>query len=196
MEYYDEMTYNSICSILEKEGWIKETTFIDEKMRDITSLSSARPGETAMVIDIRCPEDNKILIRGTENGDIKNFKDAYSIRLTLMDSLKNETSQFTKIRISKGNTTEYISQPISKEQLNSSQLKLVTELKLSSFYADIGKKDNDRLYRPRKNILLQEGDHLFVCVIGETIGHKLPDVAIDMNSISFRIQADIFTSRH
>lgn len=167
----------SICDILEKEGWTRETIFINEKMQYTASLSSTKPGDTAMVIDIRCPEDKKILIRGTENGDIKNFKDAYSIRLTLMDSLKNEISQFSKIRISKERTIE-----------DSSSIRC--------FYADICKKDDDHLYRPRKNILLQEGEHLFVYVIGDNIGPKLPDKAIDMNSISFRIQADIFTYQH
>ena len=160
---------------LQKEDWTKETVFIDEKMKDIVSLNSARPGETSLVIDIRCPVDQKIIIRGVESGDIKNFKDAYSIRLTLKDSSKNEISQFTKIRITKERTIEGIYPPVR------------------CFYGDISKSDNDHLYRPRKNILLQGGDHLFVYVIGENIGQKLPDVTIDRDNISFSIKADIFT---
>jgi hypothetical protein len=174
MQYKDEISYNLICDTLEKEGWIKEIIFINEKAKYVASLISAKPGETTLVADIKCPKDQKILIRGTKNGDIKNFKDAYSIKLTLMDSLKNEISQFTKIRITKERTIEGISQ-------------------IRCFYADISKHDNDHLYRPKQNILLQGEEHLFIYVIGENIGLKLPDVAIDSNHISFNIKTDIFT---
>lgn len=169
----DKMTYNFICDFLKKEGWTKETTFINEKTKYIISLHSAKPGKTALVIDIACPKDQKILIRGTENGDIQNFKDAYTIKLTLMDSSKNEISWLTKIRITKEKTTE------------------LAEIKC--FYADIRREGDDCLYyRPRKNILLEDDDHLFVYVIGESIGKELPDKAIDKDHISFSIKADIF----
>ena len=176
MEHENEMTYNFLCHMLEKEGWIKETIFIDEKMRYTFSLNSAKPGETTLVIDIRCPEDQKILIRGLKNGDVKNFREAYSIKLALKDNSKNEISQFTKIRITKGRMTEDIFPPVR------------------CFYIDISKNDNDHLYRPRKNILLEGDEHLFVYVMGENIGPKLPDVAIDRNHISFSIKTDIFTA--
>ena len=138
------------------------------------SLNSVKSGETKLVIDIICPEDQKILIRGVKNGDIKIFKDAYSIRVILTDDLNNEISQFTKIRITKV-TTECVTPPIRCS------------------YTDISKNDNDHLYRPKENILLQGGDHLFVHVIGENIGQKLPDVEIDRDHISFNIKTDIFT---
>lgn len=175
VQYEDKMSYNLICNILEKESWTKETIFINEKAKYTASLYSAKPGETTLVIDIKCPKEQKILIRGTENGDIKNFKDAYSIKLTLMDSLKNEISQFSKIRITKERTTEGISPPVR------------------CFYADISRNDEDHLYRPKENILLQGEEHLFVYVIGENIGPKLPDVTIDRDHISFNIKTDIFT---
>ena len=176
MQYEDKMFYNLICNTLEKESWTKETIFINEKTKYIESLYSTKPGETTLVIDIKCPKEQKILIRGTENGDIKNFKDAYSIKLTLMGNLKNEISQFTKIRITKERT-------------------ILTDISVPvrCFYADISKNDNDHLYRPKENILLQEEEHLFVYVIGENIGPKLPDVAIDKDHISFNIKTDIFT---
>lgn len=169
------MNYNSICDFLKKDGWIKEITFINEKMKYTTFLCSAKSGETTLVIDIKCPTNQKILIRGMKNGDINNFKDAYSIRLTLMDSLQNEISQFTKIRITKEKTKEGMPPPVR------------------CFYADISKSDNGHLYRPKENILLQGEEHLFVYVIGENIGQKLPDKAIDKDCTSFSIKADIFT---
>lgn len=169
------MTYNFICNMLEKDGWTKETIYTNEKTKYIESLYSAEPGETTLIIDIKCPKDQKILIRGTKNGDIKIFKDAYSIKLTLMNSLKNETSQFTKIRITKERTTECTYPPVR------------------CFYADISKNDNDHLYRPKENILLQGEEHLFVYVIEENIGPKLPDIVIDKDHTSFNIKADIFT---
>lgn len=175
MQYENRMSYNLICNILEKESWTKETIFINEKAKYVASLWSAKPGETTLVIDIKCPKYQKILIRGTENGDIKNFKDAYSIKLTLMNSLKNEISQFSKIRITKERTVESILAPVR------------------CFYADISRNDEDHLYRPKENILLQGEEHLFVYVIGENIGPKLPDIAIDKDHISFNIKADIFT---
>jgi hypothetical protein len=170
----NKMTYNFICNSLEKEGWTKETTFINEKMQYTAHLYSSEPGETSLVIDIGCPKDQKVLIRGTKNGDIKNFKEAYTIKLVLMDNSKNEISQFTKIRISK-EATKDVFQPIR------------------CFYADLSKGDNDHLYRPKENILLQGEEHLFVQVIGEDIGQKLPDKAIDKDHISFDIKTDIFT---
>lgn len=185
MRYEDKMTYNSICYTLEKEGWTKETMFIDEKMKYTALLSSARPGETTCIIDIRCPEDQKILIRGVENGDIKNFKDAYSIRLILKDSSKNEMSQLAKIRITK--------EMIIKEILTKERMIGDTSFPIRCFYGDINKNDNDHLYRPRKNILLQGGEHLFIYVIGENIGQKLPDITIGRDHISFNIKVDIFT---
>ena len=130
MELENEVTYNFICNALEKEGLTKETIFIDEKMKYTVSLNSAKPGETTLIVDIKCPEDKKILIRGTENGDIKNFKDAYSIRLTLKDGSKNEISQFTKIKITKERTTPPI----------------------RCFYTDISKNDNDHLYIDQEKI--------------------------------------------
>lgn len=170
------MSYNLICNILEKESWAKETIFINEKSKYVESLWSAKPGETTLVIDIKCPKDQKILIRGTENGDIKNFKDAYYIKLTIMDNSKKEISPLTKIRITKERT-------------------IITDISapIRCFYADISKNDNDHLYRPKENILLQEEEHLFVYVIGENIGLKLPDVTIDSDHISFNIKTDIFT---
>lgn len=175
MQYEDRMSYNLICNILEKDSWIKETIFINEKAKYIESLWSAKPGETTLIIDIKCPTNQKILIRGTENGDIKNLKDAYSIKLTIMNNSKKEISPFTKIRITKERTTEGISPPVR------------------CFYADINKNDNDHLYRPKENILLQGEEHLLVYVIGENIGPKLPDVATDKDHISFNIKTDIFT---
>lgn len=175
MQYEDRMSYNLICNILEKESWTKETIFINEKAKYVESLWSAKPGEITLVIDIKCPTNQKILIRGTENGDIKNLKDAYSIKLTIMNNSKKEISPFTKIRITKERTTECISPPVR------------------CFYADINKNDDDHLYRPKENILLQGEEHLFVYVIGENIGPKLPDVAIDKDHISFNIKTDIFT---
>jgi hypothetical protein len=169
---YDKLTYNFICDDLEKDGWDKETIFIDEKMKYTVSLNSSKPGETKLIADIICPEDEKILIRGVKNGDVRNYKDAYSIRLTLGDCLGNEISKFTKISISKV-TSEEVSHPIR------------------CFYTDISKKDDDHLYRPKENILLQGGDHLFIYVTGENIGQKLPDVAIERDRISFSIKADI-----
>lgn len=169
------MTYNFICEILDKSGLAKETIYIDEKTKYVESLYSAKPGETTLVIDIKCPKDQKILIRGTKNGDIKNFKDAYTINLTLRDSLKNEISQFTKIRMTKERTAEGIFPPVR------------------CFYSDISRSDSDHLYRPKENILLQGEEHLFVYVMGENIGPRLPDVAIDKDHISLSIKADIFT---
>ena len=175
-----EMSYNFLCSKLEKDGWTKETTVIDEKMRYVISLSSAKIGETSVLVDIMCPKDEKILIRGTENGDVEKFRDGYSIRLVLKDSLFNEVAPFTKIKIEKDTILEdrekgFVSPPIR------------------CFYTDISKGDNDHLYRPRKNILLQEGEHLFIYVIGENIGQKkLPEIEIDKDHISFNIKADIF----
>lgn len=175
----NKMTYNFLCDVLEKGGWTKKTIFINEKMIDVVSLNSAKHGETTLVIDIKCPENQKILIRGTEDGNIKKFKDAYTIRLTLTDSFKNEISQFTKIKITKEGT-------VTKGMIGD------TFSPIRCFYADISKNDEDHLYRPRKNILLQEGEHLFTYVIGENIGPILPDVAIDRYHISFSIKADIF----
>lgn len=169
------MTYNFICNTLEKDGWTKETIYINEKTRYVESIYSAKPGETTLIIDIKCPKDQKILIRGTKNGDIKNLKDAYTIRLVIMDSLQNEISQFSKIRITKERSTECISPPVR------------------CFYGDISRSDDDHLYRPKENILLQGEEHLFVYVIGENIGLRLPDRAIDNDNISFNIKADIFT---
>jgi hypothetical protein len=160
---------------LKKDGWIKETTFINEKTRYMTRLYSSEPGETTLAIEIYCPQDQKILIRGTTNGDVKNFKDAYSIQLGLMDSSKNEISQFTKIRITKERTIEDISPPVR------------------CFYGDISKGDDDHLYRPKTNILLQEGEHLFVYVIGENRNQILPDRSIDKDHTFFNIKADIFS---
>jgi hypothetical protein len=175
-----KMNYRFICTSLEDDGWTKETTFIDEKMKYTAHLYSAKPGETTRIIDICCPKDQKILVRGTKNGNIKNFKDAYSIKLTLMDSLKNDISQFTKIRITKEKTIENVSYILSMPPVR-------------CFYADISKSDNDHLYRPEENILLQEEEHIFVYVIGENIAQKLPDKEIDKDHISFNIKADIFT---
>ena len=175
MQYEDRMSYNLICNILEKENWIKETIFINEKTKYVTSLYSAKPWETTLITDIKCPKDQKMLIRGTENGDIKNLKDAYPITLALNDNSKHEISQFTKIRITKERTIQNILAPVR------------------CFYADISKNDNDHLYRPKENILLQGEEHLFGYVIGEDIGPKLPDVAIDRDNISFNIKTDIFT---
>lgn len=170
------MTYNFICDSLKKEGWTKDTTFINEKMKYTTSLYSANPGETTLVIDIGCPKDQKILIRGKDDGDIKKLTDAYTIKLTLRDNLKKEIAQFTKIRITKEMTTEGDIAPVR------------------CFYTDISRSGDDILYyRPRKNILLEEGEHLYVYVIGEKIWKKLPDVAIDRDYTSFIVKADIFT---
>lgn len=168
------MTYNFICNTLGKDGWTKETIYINEKTRYVESIHSAKPGETTLIIDIKCPKDQKILIRGTKNGDVKNFKGAYTIKLTLMDSLKNEISQLTKIRITKERTAEGGSPPVR------------------CFYGDISRSDDVHLYRPKENILLQGEEHLFVYVIGENIGQKLPDKEIDKDYISFNIKADIF----
>lgn len=169
------MNYDLICDSMEKEGLTKETIFINERMKDMITLYSANPGETKLVIDIECPMDQKILIRGVEDGNIKNFKDAYTIKLTLRDKIKNEISQITKIMIRKEGSTKDIFIPIR------------------CFYADIRRSGDDCLYyRPRKNIFLQEKDHLFVYVVGENIGKKLPDVTIDKDQISFNIKADIF----
>jgi hypothetical protein len=169
------MTYNLICDALEYNGWTKETIFVSEKTRYMTRLYSSEPGETTLVIEIYCPQNQKMLIRGTTNGDVENFKDAYSIQLGLMDSLKNEISQFTKIRITKERTIECISSPVR------------------CFYGDISKGDDDHLYRPKENILLQEREHLFVYVMGENTSQKLPDRSVDKDHTFFNIEADIFT---
>jgi hypothetical protein len=169
------MNYDFICRSMEKKGLTKETIFINERMNYIKSLYSANPGETTLVVDIECPIDQKMLIRGVEDGNIKNFKDAYTIKLILRDKIKNEISQITKIMIRKKGSTNGIFIPIR------------------CFYADIRRSSDDCLYyRPRKNIFLQGKDHLFIYVVGENIGKKLPDITIDKDQISFSIKTDIF----
>lgn len=173
----DSASYNLICDELGKDGWAKETTFINEKMEYTISLNSANPGETKLIVDIKCPDDQKILIRGTKNGDIKNFKGAYPARLTIKDSSGKEISQFTRIRI--------VHRTANGDMSNPARV----------FYADISKNDDDHLYRFRENVFLQDNDHLLIYVIGDNPidGPRFPDIMIDKNNISFSIKADIFT---
>jgi len=158
-------------------GWAKDAMFIDEKMEYTVSLNSTNSGETKLIADIRCPDDQKILIRGTKDGDIKNFRDAYPVQLTLKDSLDKEISQFTRIRVEHRMTDECASYPARV------------------FYADMTKKDDDRLYRFKENIFLQNNDHLLIYVVGDNPidGPRFPDITIDKNNISFNVKADIFT---
>lgn len=173
------MSYNLIYDELGKDGWTKETTFINEKMGYTVSLNSANPGETKLLVDIKCPEDQKILIIGIKNGDVENFRDAYPIRLTLRDSLCKEISRFTRIRIAHRMANGDMSDPARV------------------FYADISEKDDDHLYRFRENVFLQKNEHILIYVIGDNpiCGPRFPDVAIYKNNISFNMKADVFTYR-
>lgn len=185
--------YSSYVEYLESLGWRRSQITLDEMNTRIVTTTGGIVGATFAVIDVRCPAGQKMSVMGTQQ--IQRGADArtaHALRIRLAGTADVETSQFTKIRLTKEKTTEDV---VQLARVFYNDVSMIKQLN-TGIGGTALLKDDAQWYRFKQGIELNGEEHFFVYVVAEnpTGGPILPDVAIDATHVKFAMDMDMWTS--
>ena len=154
LEYVDYLDY------LESSGWSRVLLCLEELNTNIVNISNLDNGTTGTVINIRCPDDYKITIKGTQQSSIgEDARTAYALRVFLSDSSNNEIPLDTKMRIIKRKPSEAILARIYYGDINTTR-----NVTMDSVSQLLHKTDQE-FYRFRQGIEINNGQCLEISAI-------------------------------
>jgi len=165
----DSPYYGDYVDYLSEQGWTRQLITINELSTNLVDIRDVRKNNNGRIIDIKCPDDQKISIMGkmqTPRG--VHIDTAYSLGLYITDENGEEIPDDTKIRIVKEKPSDAIVQMAR------------------IFYSDIKRKNGEKgPYTFQHGIELNSGQHLTINIVNS--GCNIPE-----ENIKFEMEIDLW----
>ncbi len=161
--------YLELKEYLRSLGWKDQHRVITEQDTQFIILYSYSRYRSGLLIDLRCPECNRITIAGTNQ--VSNHVDAYPLKIKLREKNNTNLDMYPIALVYHGLTGVYL----IKRKL----------------YKDLSIEDYNHQYRFNKGFDMVGGSLLEI-YIRENSDNSLDNIIIDENDIKFELPVDIW----